>query len=112
MDAIKQALHVHGIECRRAPVVVDIEGSKPHYAVDMSPCLTGSRGQRGFWLLDQTRRMTLPARACSMSMDFTRVSSGCSIMSENMFGEILGNSITLEPLGSLLKHLLRLAKLS
>ena len=53
----------------------------------------------------------MPERARSMGMDFTRVSSGCSIMSENMFGDILGNSITVEPLGSLLKHLLQLAKL-
>lgn len=111
IDAIKQALHTHGIDWRHAPVVADIDGSKPNYAVDMSPCLTGSRGQKGFWLLDQQRRMTLPERARSMGMDFTRVSIGRAAMSENMFGQILGNSITLEPLGSVLKHLLQLAKL-
>eukprot|EP00959_Pyramimonas_sp_CCMP1952_P177249 3705033-Pyramimonas_sp.AAC.1 len=110
--SIKKNLAQNGIKTwKDVPVIADIDGMVPNFLVDRSPCLTAKRGPKGFWLLDQQRRMTPQERARVMGMEFSRVAPALRIMSENQFGEVLGNSITLEPMGSILKHLLEIARL-
>ena len=43
-------------------VVVDIDGSKPHWMLGMSPCLTRARASTGHYLPALGRRLTNPER--------------------------------------------------
>eukprot|EP00959_Pyramimonas_sp_CCMP1952_P205501 4297582-Pyramimonas_sp.AAC.1 len=84
-----------------APVIADIECTAPYFMVDKSPCLIKSRGSRGFYLIDQKRRMTVPERVRSMGVAWERVCALQSILSGPKVGRLMGNAITMEPLAKL-----------
>ncbi len=95
-DTIRKAGHAW----QTMPIIADVDSSVPSCMVNRSPCITGSRGVTGHWLVDQQRRLSIQERSRLMGFDFDRIAGCKGFMSDNQLGELLGNAITAEPFGS------------
>ena len=108
---LRQALHnirQKGVDPRGTdhPVVVDIDGSKPHWMLGMSPCLTRARASTGHYLPALGRRLTIPERLRLQAL-LVHIHARCEgNLSHRQLGAMIGNSLSLNVVGAIVPQML------
>ena len=88
------------------PVVVDIDGSKPHWMHGVSPCLTRARASTGHYLPALGRRLTIPERLRLQALPVNIHAHCQGNISDRQLGAMIGNSLSLNVVGALLSQML------
>ena len=92
--------------CDDVVVVVDMDGAKARWMLDVSPCLTRYRAALGFYLPARGRRMTLAERFRLQGM-LLRVLRCREGISDRQLGMMVGNVLSPNVLERLLVRMLR-----
>ena len=104
--ALKELVEA-GIDCYRSePAIIDCDGSKFHYNVGYSPCLTASRGRGGHWVSSRGRRQSVAERLRLMGVRPQRVEDAVKNEPANLIGEIIGNAVPVPLLAAVYRSLL------
>jgi DNA (cytosine-5)-methyltransferase 1 len=88
------------------PVVVDIDGSKPHWMHGISPCLTQARASTGHYLPVLGRRLTIPERLRLQALPVDIHARCEGNVSDRQLGAMIGNSLSLNVVGALVSQML------
>ena len=94
------------VDPSKVAVVMDIDSSKLHMMYDKSPCLTCSRARSGgYWVSSRGRRFTMAEmlRLQGVEMNLQQPDT----VTDNQFGQIVGNGIPVPMLSCLLSELLQ-----
>jgi len=92
--------------CDDVVVVVDMDGAKARWMLDVSPCLTRARAALGFYLPARGRRVTLAERFRLQGIP-VRVLRCREGISDRQLGMMAGNALSVNVLERLLVRLLR-----
>ena len=108
---LRQALHnirQKGVDPRGTdqPVVVDIDGSKPHWMLGMSPCLTRARASTGHYLAALGLRLTIPERLRLQALPVDIHARCEGNISDRQLGAMIGNSLSLNVVGAIVSQTL------
>lgn len=108
---LRQALHnirQKGVDPRGTDqlVVVDIDGSKPHWMLGMSPCLTRARASTGHYLPALGRRLTIPERLRLQALPVDIHARCEGNISDRQLGAMIGNSLSLNVVGAIVSQML------
>ena len=88
------------------PVVVDIDGSEPHWLHGLSPCLTRALSSTGHYLPACGRRLTIRERLRLQALP-APIHDHCEgNISDRQLGAMVGNSLSLNVVGALLSQML------
>jgi len=88
------------------PVVVDIDGSEPHWMHGLSPCLTRARASTGHYLPARGRRLTIRERLRLQALPVSIHDHCDGHVSDRQLGAMVGNSLSLNVVGALLSRIL------
>jgi site-specific DNA-cytosine methylase len=90
---------------RNACVAVDCDSSRPNYMLEVSPCITATRGANGgHYITSKNRRMTINEMLRLQGMRPKLIDK--SILSSRQLGEAIGNAMTQTVLQKIFKRLL------
>jgi site-specific DNA-cytosine methylase len=90
---------------RNACAAVDCDGSRPHYMLECSPCITATRGANGgHYITSKNRRMTINEMLRLQGMRPKLIDK--SVLSRRKLGEAIGNAMTQTVLQQIFKRLL------
>jgi site-specific DNA-cytosine methylase len=108
---LRQALHnirQKGVDPKRTDqlVVVDIDGSKPHWMLGMSPCLTRARASTGHYLPALGRRLTIPERLRFQALPVDIHARCEGNISDRQLGAMNGISLSLNVVGAIVTQML------
>lgn len=107
LKAVFQQIKKKGVDLRdwHRPVVVDIDGSKPHWMHGISPCLTRTRAATGHYLPALGRRMYFKERLLLQGLP-SNIQTCCrNCVSERQLGAMIGNSLSLNVIEALLSSI-------
>ena len=108
---LRQALHnirQKGVDPQGTyqPVAVDIDGSKPHWMLGMSPCLTRARASTGHYLPALGRRLTIPERLRLQALPVDIHARCEGNISDRQLGAMIGNSLSLNVVGAIVPQMI------
>ena len=108
---LREALHnirQKGVDPRGMdhPVVVDIDGSKPHWMLGMCPCLTRARASTGHYLPALGRRLTVPERLRLQALPVDTHACCEGNISDHQLGAMIGNLLSLNVVGAIVSQML------
>jgi len=103
-----RSVHQKGVDPRDVsrPVVVDVDGPKPHWMHGVCPCLTRSRAATGHYLPVLGRRLSIQERFRFQGLP-AEIHEHCrGKVSERHLGSMIGNSLSLNVVQALLSKML------
>ena len=98
-----------GYDSRKVPAVIDCDGSKGHYCINYSPCITASRGAGGgHWLMNRGRRQNLREMIRLMGVKVARVQDVLDeeTISQRKLGHCIGNAVPVTLISRIYERLL------
>ena len=108
LKSVLKTLVSEGHDPLRSHYVMDIDGSKPHFNLDYSPCITRSRaGSGGHWLSWKQRKMSLREICLLQGVDLDKINN--TGVTDRQLAMVAGNAVPTPMLGRVLKEVLSAA---
>lgn len=93
-------------------IIIDIDGSRPHWMQGLCPCITRARGGSGFYVPSRGRRLTLKERLRFQGLPATAILKNRDGITDQQLGQMIGNAMSGNVLCALVPCVLEAAGLT